>query len=82
MKTLCSSSATIKTNPGVFDTQSCSAKARNFLDWMNESLHAFAVCGKRNAQRARKVLDCSLVRPSTVTTPNGLWVYTIVPWED
>jgi hypothetical protein len=82
MKTLCSTSATIETNRGALNTQSCSAKDRNFLDRIKEMLGGFAVCGKRTAQRAQKMLDTSLVTLSTVTTPNGPWVYTIVPWED
>jgi len=80
MKTLCSTSATIQTNRGAL--QSCSAKARNLLERIKGTLCGFAVCGKRTAQRAQKVLDTSLVNLSTVATSNGPWVYTIVPWED
>ena len=80
MKTLCPISATIETNRGAL--QSCSAKARNFLERIKGALCGFAVCGKRTAQRAQKVLNTSLVNLSTVTTSNGPWVYAIVPWED
>ena len=80
MKTLCSTSATIETYRGAL--QSCSAKARKLLERIKGTLCGFAVCGQRTAQRAQKVLDTSLVNLSTVTTSNGPWVYTIVPWED
>jgi hypothetical protein len=79
MKTSRSTSATIETNRGAL--QSCSANARNFLERIKGALCGFALCGKRTAQRAQKVLNTSLVNLSTVTT-NGPWVYTIVPWED
>jgi hypothetical protein len=82
MNTLYSTSATIETNRGALNTQSCFANDRNFLDRIKEMLRGFAVRGKRTAQRAQKALDTSLVTLSTVTTPNGPWVYTIVPWED
>jgi hypothetical protein len=82
MKTLCPASPLFMTHRGVPDAQSRPVKVRNFLDLIVECLRGFAVCGKRNATRARKVLDSSLVKLSTVTTPNGPWVYTIVPWED
>jgi len=75
-------SVTIDTNRGALNTQFCSGKDRNLLDRIKEVLCGFTVCGKRTAQRAQKVLDSSLVTLSTVTTPNGPWVYTIVPWED
>jgi hypothetical protein len=80
MKTLCSTSVTIETHRGAI--QSCSTNARNFLERIKGTLCGFALCGKRTAQRAQKVLNTSLVNLSTVTTSNGPWVYTIVPWED
>jgi hypothetical protein len=30
----------------------------------------------------RNILNSSLANLSSVTTANGPWVYTIVPWED
>jgi hypothetical protein len=80
MKTLCSTLAAIQINRGTL--KSCSPQDRSFLDRILGMLRGFAVCGKRTARRAQKVLDTSLVTLSTVTTSNGPWVYTIVPWED
>jgi hypothetical protein len=82
MKTASSIPVTLRTNRAALNTHSCSAKGCRFLDRIKEMLYGVAVCGKRTAQRAQKVLDTSLVTLSTVTTPNGPWVYTIVPWED
>jgi hypothetical protein len=81
MRTASSILAALQTNRAAFNTQSCSAEGCNFLNRIKELLCG-AICGKQTAQRVPKVLDISLDTLSTVTTPNGPWVYTIVPWED
>jgi hypothetical protein len=32
--------------------------------------------------RKKNLLATSLSNMSSITTPNGPWVYTVVPWED
>ncbi len=40
------------------------------------------VCAQCRSHSAKILLDSSLANLSSVTTPNGPWVYTVVPWED
>jgi hypothetical protein len=39
-------------------------------------------CKEDRSEREKKLLDTSLSPMSSITTPNGPWVYTVVPWED
>jgi hypothetical protein len=34
------------------------------------------------SDQKKNLLDTSLSNISSITTPNGPWVYTVVPWED
>jgi hypothetical protein len=81
MKTACPIPATTQIET-LQQPQSFSEKDRKFLDRIKHFFCGCAVSSKRTAQRARNLLNSSLVHLSTVTTPNGPWVYTIVPWED
>ena len=81
MKTACSIPATTQSETPQYP-ESFSEKDRNFLDGIKQFFCGCAASSKRTARRAQHLLNSSLVRLSTVTTPNGPWVYTIVPWED
>jgi hypothetical protein len=39
-------------------------------------------CTESRSPRKKNLLDTSLSNISSITTPNGPWVYTVVPWED
>jgi hypothetical protein len=39
-------------------------------------------CPEERLHSAKNLVNPSLANLSSVTTPNGPWVYTIVPWED
>jgi hypothetical protein len=39
-------------------------------------------CREDRSHREKNLLDTSLSNMSSITTPNGPWVYTVVPWED
>ena len=81
MNTTCPILATPQTET-LQHPQSFSEKDRKFLDRIAQFFCGCAASSKRTAQRARNLFNSSLVHLSTVTTPNGPWVYTIVPWED
>jgi hypothetical protein len=82
MKTACSIPIIFATHQQVRHPQSGSTKDRNLPARITIFLCGCAASGKRTAKRARDLLNSSPVQLSTITTPNGPWVYTIVPWED
>ena len=42
----------------------------------------FVTCAEGRSDAVKRELNGSLTNLSSVTTPNGPWVYTVVPWED
>jgi hypothetical protein len=59
-----------------------SAEGRTFMDRIKAIFRAFPRCTGSDSPSSANLLNSSLVKLSSVTTPNGPWVYTIVPWED
>jgi hypothetical protein len=78
MKIACSIPATTQTAA----LQPPSQLRQRLQPWFKAFFCRCAASSKRTAERAHDLLNSSLVHLSTVTTPNGPWVYTIVPWED
>jgi hypothetical protein len=61
----------------------CSLAAdRRLRDRIKLLFRGFLTCTEGRSRSARNVFNLSLANLSSVTTPNGPWVYTIVPWED
>ena len=42
----------------------------------------FPACSQDRSRAVKQRVNSSPANLSSVTTPNGLWVYTVVPWED
>jgi hypothetical protein len=59
-----------------------SVEGGTFMDRIKAFFRAFPRCTESDSPSPANLLNSSLVKLSSVTTPNGPWVYTIVPWED
>ena len=59
-----------------------SAAGRSLMERIKALFRAFPRCTASDSHSSANLLNSSLVKLSSVTTPNGPWVYTIVPWED
>jgi hypothetical protein len=55
---------------------------RALLNRIKALFRFFPGCTGKDSPAQANLLNSSLAKLSSVTTPNGLWVYTIVPWED
>jgi hypothetical protein len=80
MKTL-SSMPFLRTDRQTLQTVGSSGEDRSLLHQIKAFLCGFSTCTERASDPATK-LHSSLAQLSSVTTPNGPWVYTVVPWED
>jgi hypothetical protein len=54
----------------------------SLVDGIKAFFRSFPTCSAARSQSTKTRLDPSLANLSSITTPNGPWVYTIVPWED
>ena len=59
-----------------------STENRGPLDGVTAFFRSLLNGKEGRSQRAENLLDSSLGKVSSITTPNGPWVYTVVPWED
>jgi hypothetical protein len=57
------------------------AEGRNLADRIRAFFRGFAGCTE-GRHPSKNLLNSSLGNLSSVTLPNGPWVYTVVPWED
>jgi hypothetical protein len=53
-----------------------------FVDSFKWFYRGFVTRAEGRSDVAKRELNESLTNLSSVTTPNGPWVYTVVPWED
>jgi len=58
------------------------AEGRTFADRIKTFYRGFAGCIEGSSHSSKKLLNSSLGSFSSITMPNGPWVYTVVPWED
>jgi hypothetical protein len=59
-----------------------STENRGPLDSVTAFFRNLLNCREGRSQPVKNLLDSSLSNVSSVTTSNGPWVYTVVPWED
>jgi hypothetical protein len=58
------------------------AEDRGLPDRIKAFFRGFAGCIEGSSHSSKKLLNSSLGNFSSITMPNGPWVYTVVPWED
>jgi hypothetical protein len=81
MKTLSSTPLLLGADPETLQAVCSSGEDRSLLHQIKAFLRGFPTCTERASDPATN-LHSSLAQLSSVTTPNGPWVYTVVPWED
>jgi hypothetical protein len=60
-----------------------SHQALSLVDKVKAFFRGFSSCGNpRHSRFDRDRFNSLPASLSSVTTPHGLWVYTVVPWED
>jgi hypothetical protein len=82
MNTLSSIPLALQTDRDLFKPVCSPAEDRSLLDRIKALLRGFPTCTEGRSHSVRNILNSSLANLSSVTTANGPWVYTIVPWED
>jgi hypothetical protein len=55
---------------------------RSLADRIKAFFCGFPGCIEGSSPSSKDLLNSSLGNLSSVTLPNGPWVYTVVPWED
>jgi hypothetical protein len=79
MKICSSSPLALQTERG---TRELPADDRSLVDRIKVFFRCFPGCTESHPRSAQKLLKSSPVSLSSVSTQNGPWVYTVVPWED
>jgi hypothetical protein len=82
MKIFCPISLLLKHDRVTLTPTSSATEDRGLVDRVKAFLRHLLTCTEGRSQAAKSLLRSSLTNLSSVTTPNGPWVYTIVPWED
>jgi hypothetical protein len=59
-----------------------STENRGPLDSVTAFFRNLVNCREGRSHKVENLLDTSLGNISSITTANGPWVYTVVPWED
>jgi hypothetical protein len=60
----------------------CPREDRSLVDRVKAFFHGFPTCAEGRSHSVKDHLNSSLANLSSVSTPNGPWLYTVVPWED
>jgi hypothetical protein len=58
------------------------AEGRSLANRIKAFFRGFAGYIEGGSHSSKNLLNSSLGNLSSVTMPNGPWVYTVVPWED
>jgi hypothetical protein len=66
----------------VINSLSCSHESLGLLNRIRKFFTGFATGAEGPSNRATNLPGAKTSSLSSVTTPNGPWVYTVVPWED
>jgi hypothetical protein len=82
MKTFCPASLLFQPVRDILGPLGLPTENRGWVDRIKLFCRGFVSCAEGRSGAAKRVLNESLTNLSTVTTPNGPWVYTVVPWED
>jgi hypothetical protein len=80
-KTLSSMPLLLSTDRETPQAVCSSGEDRSLLRQIKAFLRGFPTWTERASDPGTN-LHSSLAQLSSVTTPNGPWVYTVVPWED
>jgi len=80
MKTL--SPIPIKADREMLNPACSPLQDRSLVDRITAFFCAFLRCSEGRSHFGKNLRNASFANLSSVTTPNGLWVYTVVPWED
>jgi hypothetical protein len=59
-----------------------STENRGPLDSVTAFFRSLLNCREGRSQPVENLLDSASSNLSSITTSNGPWVYTVVPWED
>jgi hypothetical protein len=61
---------------------SASTENRGPFDSVTAFFRNLVSCREGRSQPVKNLLDSPVTNVSSITTSNGPWVYTVVPWED
>ena len=82
MKTLCFVSLFFQPAREILGPVVLPAENRCLVDRIKSCYRGFVSSAEGRSQAGERGLKESLANPISITTPNGPWVYTVVPWED
>ena len=82
MKTLCFVSLFFQPAREILGQVVLPAESRCLADRIKSFYRGFVSRAEGRSQAAERGLNESLANTISITTPNGPWVYTVVPWED
>jgi hypothetical protein len=82
MKTLCFVSLFFQPVREILGPVALPAENRCLGDRIKSFYRGFVSCAEGRSRTGERGLNASLANPISITTPNGPWIYTVVPWED
>jgi hypothetical protein len=82
MKTLCFVSLFFHPVREILGPGALPAENRCLADRIKSFYRGFVSCAESRSKAGERGLNEPLANPISITTPNGPWVYTVVPWED
>jgi hypothetical protein len=82
MKTLTSVSGVLPSGHEVLKPDRSSAVEGGLVRRIKTFFGGFTACTEACSRSSKDFLNSSVGNISSLSTPNGPWVYTVVPWED
>jgi hypothetical protein len=82
MKTLCFVSLFCQPAREILGPVALPAENRCWVDGITSFYRGLVSSTEGRSQAREKGSNESLANPISIHTPNGPWVYTVVPWED